>query len=152
MLLDSVAVSVEDKRMPIDSRSSCQALFDKSSAQTSERPRWIVSNEQLCNRWNVLLLPASDARWKVSPTAKQPWKVGASIKKRKIASAEAGPFRNDKRTHGGCWRSVCSHSLEVIKAWKLIVDADSSISRQRKAPSCLLPHVRCIEAMGPAPN
>ncbi|KAH8742573.1 cytochrome P450, partial [Diaporthe sp. PMI_573] len=41
------------------------ALFDKSSAQTSERPRWIVSNEQLCNKWNVLLLPASDASWKL---------------------------------------------------------------------------------------
>lgn len=52
-------------------RYSCQALFDKSSAQTSERPRWIVSNEQLCNKWNVLLLPASDARWKVSRTAKK---------------------------------------------------------------------------------
>lgn len=57
-------VSVEDRQT--DALSYRQALFDKSSAQTSERPRWIVSNEQLCNKWNVLLLPASDARWKVS--------------------------------------------------------------------------------------
>ncbi|KAL2283456.1 hypothetical protein FJTKL_09802 [Diaporthe vaccinii] len=49
----------------LNSDQAVKALFDKSSAETSERPRWIVSNEQLCNKWNVLLLPASDARWKL---------------------------------------------------------------------------------------
>ncbi|KAK8221384.1 cytochrome P450 [Phyllosticta capitalensis] len=41
-----------------------QAIFDKSSAFTSERPRWIVSNELMTGKWNVLLLSASDKRWK----------------------------------------------------------------------------------------
>lgn len=50
----------------LNSDRAVKALMDKSSAQTSERPRWIVSNELLCNRWNVLLLNASDPRWKVS--------------------------------------------------------------------------------------
>ena len=42
-----------------------QAIFDKSSAFTSERPRWIVSNELMTGKWNVLLLSVSDKRWKV---------------------------------------------------------------------------------------
>ncbi|KAK8225524.1 hypothetical protein HDK77DRAFT_503745 [Phyllosticta capitalensis] len=42
-----------------------KAIFDKSSAFTSERPRWIVSNELMTGKWNVLLLSASDKRWKV---------------------------------------------------------------------------------------
>jgi hypothetical protein len=40
-------------------------IFDRASAATAERPRWIVSNEQICNKMNVLLLNASEPRWKV---------------------------------------------------------------------------------------
>lgn len=54
-----------DKRGQPWSNVRSQALLDRSSAQTSERPRWIVSNEQICNKLNVLLLDASDPRWKV---------------------------------------------------------------------------------------
>ncbi|KAL4768022.1 cytochrome P450 [Aspergillus nidulans var. acristatus] len=39
-------------------------IMDRSSAVSSERPRWIVSNELICNRLNVLLLHGSDPRWK----------------------------------------------------------------------------------------
>ncbi|PQE14708.1 Cytochrome P450 protein [Rutstroemia sp. NJR-2017a BBW] len=49
----------------LNSDASVKAIMDKASAYTSERPRWIVSNELLCNRWNVLLLNGSDQRWKL---------------------------------------------------------------------------------------
>jgi hypothetical protein len=39
--------------------------MDRSSAISSERPRWIVSNELICNQLNVLLLHGIDPRWKV---------------------------------------------------------------------------------------
>ncbi|KAL2847078.1 cytochrome P450 [Aspergillus pseudodeflectus] len=39
-------------------------IMDRSSAISSERPRWIVSNELICNQLNVLLLHGSDLRWK----------------------------------------------------------------------------------------
>ncbi|KAL3484193.1 cytochrome P450 [Aspergillus germanicus] len=39
-------------------------IMDRSSAISSERPRWIVSNELICNQLNVLLLHGSDPRWK----------------------------------------------------------------------------------------
>jgi len=48
----------------ISSDVGVKELFDRASAQTAERPRWIVSNEQICNRLNVLLLNGSDPRWK----------------------------------------------------------------------------------------
>lgn len=48
----------------LNSDLAVKELFDKASAQTAERPRWIVSNEQICNKLNVLLLNASDPRWK----------------------------------------------------------------------------------------
>ncbi|KAI5212373.1 cytochrome P450 [Aureobasidium subglaciale] len=48
----------------INSDAAVKEIFDKASAQTAERPRWIVSNEQICNQLNVLLLNASDPRWK----------------------------------------------------------------------------------------
>lgn len=48
----------------INSDEAVKAIFDKASAITSERPRWIVSNEQICNQKNVLLLNASHPRWK----------------------------------------------------------------------------------------
>ncbi|RGP60202.1 hypothetical protein FSPOR_10791 [Fusarium sporotrichioides] len=35
-----------------------------AASQTSERPRWIVSNEHICNKLNVLLLSASEKTWK----------------------------------------------------------------------------------------
>lgn len=50
----------------LNSDRAVKAIMDKAAALTSERPRWIVSNEQLCNQWNVLLLNGSDPRWKVS--------------------------------------------------------------------------------------
>jgi cytochrome P450 len=48
----------------INSDQAVKAIFDKTSASTSERPRWIVSNEQICDQKNVLLLNASHPRWK----------------------------------------------------------------------------------------
>lgn len=48
----------------INSDEAVKAIFDKASASTSERPRWIVSNEQICDQKNVLLLNASHPRWK----------------------------------------------------------------------------------------
>ncbi|KAJ4983179.1 hypothetical protein SVAN01_11322 [Stagonosporopsis vannaccii] len=48
----------------INSDEAVKAIFDRASAATSERPRWIVSNEQICNQKNVLLLNASHPRWK----------------------------------------------------------------------------------------
>ncbi|OAG07382.1 cytochrome P450 [Paraphaeosphaeria sporulosa] len=48
----------------INSDEAVKAIFDKASATTSERPRWIVSNEQICDQKNVLLLNASHPRWK----------------------------------------------------------------------------------------
>lgn len=48
----------------INSDEAVKAIFDKASAATSERPRWIVSNEQICNHKNLLLLSASHPRWK----------------------------------------------------------------------------------------
>jgi hypothetical protein len=48
----------------LNSDRAVKALFDQKSAQTAERLRWIVSNELLCNKWNPLLLDASDQRWK----------------------------------------------------------------------------------------
>lgn len=49
----------------LNSDRAVKAIFDKDSASSSERPRWIVSNELLYNSWNVLLLNASDPRWKL---------------------------------------------------------------------------------------
>lgn len=49
----------------INSDEAVKAIFDKASAATSERPRWIVSNEQICDQKNVLLLNASHPRWKL---------------------------------------------------------------------------------------
>ncbi|USP80423.1 cytochrome P450 [Curvularia clavata] len=48
----------------INSDSAVKEIFDKQSSATSQRPRWIVSNEQICNEKNVLLLSASHSRWK----------------------------------------------------------------------------------------
>lgn len=48
----------------INSDEAVKAVFDKASATTSERPRWIVSNEQICDEKNLLLLNASHPRWK----------------------------------------------------------------------------------------
>lgn len=48
----------------LNSDRAVKVLFDQKSAQTAERPRWIVSNELLCNKWNPLLLDASEQRWK----------------------------------------------------------------------------------------
>ncbi|GME54079.1 cytochrome P450 [Neofusicoccum parvum] len=48
----------------INSDKAVKAIFDKSSAASSERPRWIIANELFTNQWNVLFLNASDPRWK----------------------------------------------------------------------------------------
>ncbi|KAJ4309594.1 hypothetical protein N0V94_008858 [Neodidymelliopsis sp. IMI 364377] len=48
----------------INSDEAVKAIFDKASSSSSERPRWIVSNEQICDQKNVLLLNASHPRWK----------------------------------------------------------------------------------------
>ncbi|KAF4341198.1 cytochrome P450 monooxygenase [Fusarium beomiforme] len=48
----------------INSDQAVKAIFDKAATQASERPRWIVSNEHICNRLNPLLLSASEKAWK----------------------------------------------------------------------------------------
>ncbi|OAL52704.1 cytochrome P450 [Pyrenochaeta sp. DS3sAY3a] len=49
----------------INSDAAVKEIFDRQSSATAERPRWIVSNEQICNEKNVLLLPASNPMWKL---------------------------------------------------------------------------------------
>ena len=48
----------------INSDEAVKVTFDKASAASSEHTRWIVSNEQICDQKNVLLLNASHPRWK----------------------------------------------------------------------------------------
>ncbi|PVI00803.1 cytochrome P450 [Periconia macrospinosa] len=48
----------------INSDRAVRAIFDQASAQTAERPRWIVSSEQTANGMNLLLLSASNQTWK----------------------------------------------------------------------------------------
>ncbi|KAL4733871.1 cytochrome P450 [Aspergillus similis] len=48
----------------LNSDRAVKEIMDRSSAISSERPRWIVSNELICNQLNVLLLHGSDPRWK----------------------------------------------------------------------------------------
>ncbi|KAE8343343.1 hypothetical protein BDV24DRAFT_161389 [Aspergillus arachidicola] len=48
----------------LNSDQAVKEIMDRSSAISSERPRWIVSNELICNQLNVLLLHGSDPRWK----------------------------------------------------------------------------------------
>lgn len=48
----------------INSDQAVKEIFDQNSSVTSQRPRWIASNEQICNRLNLLLLHADDPRWK----------------------------------------------------------------------------------------
>jgi hypothetical protein len=80
----------------INSDRAVKALMDKASAQTSQRPRWIVSNELLCNQWNVLLLNASDPRWKVSVPAPE-----SPIPTEKVlAATQTHTFRNGKSSNG----------------------------------------------------
>lgn len=48
----------------INSDIAVKEIFDRNSAFTSQRPRWIASSEQICNQLNLLLLQADDPRWK----------------------------------------------------------------------------------------
>ncbi|KAL2811621.1 cytochrome P450 [Aspergillus granulosus] len=48
----------------LNSDRAVKEIMDRSSAISSERPRWIVSNEFICNQLNVLLLNGSNPRWK----------------------------------------------------------------------------------------
>jgi Cytochrome P450 len=50
----------------VGSDVAVKEIFERNQAYTAERPRWIVSNEQICNKLNVLLLNGSSPRWKVS--------------------------------------------------------------------------------------
>ncbi|KAI8204986.1 Cytochrome P450 monooxygenase yanC [Colletotrichum sp. SAR 10_76] len=43
-------------------------IFDKKSAQTADRPTWIMSSTILNNDFNVLFLKASDPTWKIPDT------------------------------------------------------------------------------------
>ncbi|KAH7089851.1 cytochrome P450 [Paraphoma chrysanthemicola] len=49
----------------LNSDAAVKEIFDKQSSASSERPRWIVSNEQICDEKNVLLLNASHPTWKL---------------------------------------------------------------------------------------
>ncbi|KAJ9115440.1 hypothetical protein QFC22_005198 [Naganishia vaughanmartiniae] len=48
----------------INEDKAVKEILDKHSATTSDRPRWIYSNEYVCDQKNVLLLSASHPRWK----------------------------------------------------------------------------------------
>ncbi|KAJ9655954.1 hypothetical protein H2198_005302 [Neophaeococcomyces mojaviensis] len=48
----------------INSDAAIKEIFDRNSAYTAHRPRWIASNEQICNKLNVLLLSGDHPRWK----------------------------------------------------------------------------------------
>ncbi|KAJ9094968.1 hypothetical protein QFC21_005760 [Naganishia friedmannii] len=48
----------------INEDTAVKELLDKHSSTTSDRPRWIYSNEYVCDQKNVLLLSASHPRWK----------------------------------------------------------------------------------------
>ncbi|KAK5081205.1 hypothetical protein LTR05_007999 [Lithohypha guttulata] len=48
----------------INSDKAVKEIFDRNSAFTSQRPRWIASNEQICNGMNLLLLDGDHPRWK----------------------------------------------------------------------------------------
>ncbi|KAJ4308418.1 hypothetical protein N0V84_012115 [Fusarium piperis] len=54
---------VEDEYY-VNTRPAVRAIMDTNTATTSERPRWIVSNEHICGQWNLLYLPSSHPRWK----------------------------------------------------------------------------------------
>ncbi|KAJ0333098.1 hypothetical protein COL922a_011062 [Colletotrichum nupharicola] len=43
-------------------------IFDKKSAQTADRPTWVMSSTILNNDFNVLFLKASDPTWKIPDT------------------------------------------------------------------------------------
>ncbi|KAF7621034.1 hypothetical protein AFLA_006325 [Aspergillus flavus NRRL3357] len=46
----------------LNSDRAVKENMDRSSAISSERPRWMISNELICNQLNVLLLHRSDPR------------------------------------------------------------------------------------------
>ncbi|KAJ3952546.1 hypothetical protein N0V92_011002 [Colletotrichum tropicale] len=48
----------------INSDVMVKEIFDKKSAQTADRPTWIMSSTILNNDFNVLFLKASDPTWK----------------------------------------------------------------------------------------
>lgn len=50
----------------VNSRRAAKQIMDTNSIITAERPRWIVSCEHVCGNWNMLLLSASNPRWKAS--------------------------------------------------------------------------------------
>ncbi|KAM5358048.1 hypothetical protein ACJZ2D_015645 [Fusarium nematophilum] len=58
-----VRSGVEDEYY-VNTRRAARAIMDTNTATTSERPRWIVSNEHICGQWNLLYLPSSHPRWK----------------------------------------------------------------------------------------
>ncbi|KAI8307600.1 Cytochrome P450 monooxygenase patI [Colletotrichum sp. SAR11_59] len=52
----------------INSDVMVKEIFDKKSAQTADRPTWIMSSTILNNDFNVLFLKASDPTWKIPDT------------------------------------------------------------------------------------
>uniref|UniRef100_L2FVC2 Cytochrome p450 n=1 Tax=Colletotrichum fructicola (strain Nara gc5) TaxID=1213859 RepID=L2FVC2_COLFN len=50
----------------INSDVMVKEIFDKKSAQTADRPTWIMSSTILNNDFNVLFLKASDPTWKLA--------------------------------------------------------------------------------------
>ncbi|KAB8261640.1 cytochrome P450 [Aspergillus pseudonomiae] len=70
-------------------------IMDRSSAISSERPRWIVSNELICNRLNVLLLHGSDPRWKVRPNFRSGLSTEAKLVDCRILQYETARFLYD---------------------------------------------------------
>lgn len=70
----------------INSDRAVKEIFDKASAATSERPRWIVSSELMTNKMNPLLLSASEKTWKLQRKVTMAGLAG-------VPSADAGlPF------------------------------------------------------------
>ncbi|KAK4545116.1 hypothetical protein LTR36_003667 [Oleoguttula mirabilis] len=48
----------------VNTDQAVKAIFDKPAAVSANRPRWIVSNEHICNQWNLLLVNGDLPRWK----------------------------------------------------------------------------------------
>ena len=96
----------------INSDAAVKEIFDRNSSLTSQRPRWIASNEQICNKMNVLLLDGDDPRWKHQRKVVHSYLTS-------VPRADAGlpfsHFESVKFLH----QMVQEESLADISGWKL---------------------------------
>lgn len=96
----------------INSDKAVKEIFDRNSAYTSQRPRWIASNEQICNEWNVLLLNGDHSRWKHQRKVTHNYLTS-------IARADAGlPFLNFESAKF-LYQMAQEKNSREISGWKL---------------------------------